>query len=177
MMIVLVDENDLPVGVLPKMETHEKGLLYRAFSVFIFNRKGQLLIQQRAIDKYHCGGLWTNTCCSHPAPGEEPLEGARRRLEEEMGITADLQYVFRFLYMAPLDKGLTEHELDHVFVGYTNQLPTPDPDEVAAWKYISPGKLRKDIELHPDKYTPWFRIIMERYFPEIKAGLEQSCSQ
>lgn len=176
-MIVLVDENDLPVGVLPKMETHEKGLLYRAFSVFIFNRKGQLLIQQRAIDKYHCGGLWTNTCCSHPAPGEEPLEGARRRLEEEMGITADLQYVFRFLYMAPLDKGLTEHELDHVFVGYTNQLPTPDPDEVAAWKYISPGKLRKDIELHPDKYTSWFRIIMERYFPEIKAGLEQSCSQ
>lgn len=160
--LVLVDENDHPVGTMEKMEVHEKGLLHRAFSVLIFNDKDELLLQQRAFDKYHCGGLWTNTCCSHPLPEEDVKDAAQRRLQEEMGIVCDLQKSFEFIYRAEFENGLTEHEYDHVFVGVFSGKPVININEVAAWKYVSPDALRKDIADHPDKYTPWFKIILDR---------------
>ena len=166
-MVILVDENDNPIGTMPKMEAHEKAMLHRAFSVFILNSNDEVLLQQRANDKYHSAGLWTSTCCSHPHPGEDTLGAARRRLKEEMGMEADLQFVFKFMYKAPFDNLLTEHEIDHVFIGKTNQLPVINPEEVASYKYMKPEEIKLDMEQNPQSYTVWFRIIFNEFYKEI----------
>ena len=166
-MVILVDENDNPIGTMPKMEAHEKAMLHRAFSVFILNANDEVLLQQRANDKYHSAGLWTNTCCSHPHPGEDTLGAARRRLKEEMGMEADLQFVFKFMYKAPFDNLLTEHEIDHVFIGKTEQLPVINPEEVASYKYMKPEDIKLDMEQNPQSYTVWFRIIFNEFYKEI----------
>ncbi len=161
--VVLVDEQDRELGLMEKMEAHEKALLHRAFSVFVFNDKGQLMIQQRALHKYHSGGLWTNTCCSHPRQGETVIEAGKRRLQEEMGFTCELKKVFDFIYRAELDKGLTEHEFDHVMIGAYNDEPNINPEEVASWEWIEMDELKDDIKNHPEKYTEWFKIIFDKF--------------
>lgn len=161
--VILVDQNDLEIGTMEKMEAHRKGLLHRAFSVFIFNSMGEILLQRRAATKYHSGGLWTNTCCSHPRPGETTLEAAHRRLEEEMGMNADLSPTFHFIYRAELDQGLIEHELDHVFTGVTDELPVLNHDETDEYKYVSADEITSDIQEHPERYTEWFKIIFKAY--------------
>lgn len=160
--VILVDEQDRELGALEKMEAHQKALLHRAISVFITNTKGEWLLQQRTFDKYHSKGLWTNTCCSHPMPGELSVDAAHRRLIEEMGLKAGLQEIFSFTYIQELENGLTEHEYDHVFVGVTDDIPEPHPDEVMDFKYISYSDLKKDIVQNPQNYTVWFRLIYER---------------
>jgi len=165
-MIVLVDKEDNEIGTMEKIEAHEKALLHRAFSVFIFNSAGKMLLQQRAFDKYHSGGLWTNTCCSHPFPNESVPQAALRRLKEEMGLEARLEYLFWFEYMAPFDNGLTEHEIDHVYIGFTDELPAINPQEVADYTYLFIHEIQADIERNPEKYTVWFRIIFNRFLEE-----------
>lgn len=167
-MLILVDKNDVQTGQMAKIEAHRKGLLHRAFSVFIFNLQGMLLLQQRALCKYHTPGLWSNTCCSHPFPGEEVKTAAMRRVNEELGITTDLTFLFKMTYKYDFYNGLTEHEVDHVFVGYTDSLPIINKNEVNDYKYISLEELKINMELHPEKYTPWFRIIMDDYYSTIK---------
>jgi isopentenyl-diphosphate delta-isomerase len=159
--VILVDENDRQLGLMGKLEAHKKGLLHRAFSIFIFNRKGELLIQQRALTKYHSAGEWANTCCSHQREGESTLEAAHRRLHEEMGFDTELKEVFSFTYKQKFGNGLTEHEFDHVVFGKYDQIPVPNPEEVADWKYISLSDLEKDIQLHPENYTIWLRIALK----------------
>lgn len=159
--VILVDEHDQPIGTMEKMEAHEKGLLHRAFSVFVFNDHGDMLIHQRAHHKYHSGGLWTNACCSHPRKGETVLEAAHRRLKEEMGFDCELREIFQFTYKAALDNSLTEHELDHVLIGRFNEVPPFNPEEVADYKYISLPSLEKDVKQHPEHYTEWFKIALE----------------
>lgn len=158
--VVLVDESDTPIGTMEKMEAHKKGLLHRAFSVLLIDTSGRLLLQKRAGDKYHSSGLWTNTCCSHPLPGEEVEEAARRRLLEEMGIDLQPTFSHNFIYRAEFDDGLIEHEFDHVFVGTFDGVPVVNPREVAAWKFVDMAWLKEDIERHPESYTVWFRLIM-----------------
>lgn len=158
--VILVDEQDNPVGTMGKMEVHEKALLHRAFSVFIFNSKGEMLLQKRAAKKYHSAGLWTNACCSHPRPGEETLPAAQKRLHEEMGFNTALREAFSFTYKAPFQNGLTEHEFDHVFIGRFDGLITPNPDEVADYCYQSIDELKSSIQSHPHKYTEWFKIAL-----------------
>lgn len=160
--VILVDQHDKPVGLMEKMEAHIKAELHRAFSIFIFNSNNQLLIQQRALSKYHTPGLWTNTCCSHPRDGESLEQATSRRLMEEMGMTAKLDKAFSFLYKADVGQGLTEHEFDHVFIGYSDQKPSINLDEVESWKYDSMANIRKDIEQNPDVYTVWFKIAFDR---------------
>lgn len=160
--VILVNENDIEVGTMEKMEAHQKAVLHRAISVFILNSKGEWLLQQRTLDKYHSKGLWTNTCCSHPYPGETTEQAAKRRLSEEMGLNTELKNIFSFKYKQELENNLTEHEFDHVFIGFTNEQPTPHPDEVMAYKYVSFDNLKKDIDLHPENYTVWFKMIYER---------------
>jgi isopentenyl-diphosphate Delta-isomerase len=167
--VILVDRADNPVGTLPKMEAHEKGVLHRAFSVFILNKKGELMLQQRALHKYHSPGLWTNTCCSHQREGEENLQAGTRRLEEEMGFSVPLEELFSFIYKAPFDNGLTEHELDHVMLGYYEGIPEINSDEVNAWKWISLNEIASDLTVNPESYTVWFKIIFERFFNHIKS--------
>ncbi len=159
--VVLVDEDDNQLGLMEKMEAHEKGLLHRAFSVFLFNSKGEMLLQQRAISKYHSGGLWTNACCSHPRDGEKTIDAAHRRLEEEMGFDCDIEKAFHFIYKSELDNDLTEHELDHVFIGEYEGVINPNPEEVESYKYISVSDLVKDVEDNPADYTEWFKICLE----------------
>lgn len=166
--VVLVDTADNPVGLMPKMEAHEKGVLHRAFSVFILNDKGELMLQQRALHKYHSPGLWTNTCCSHQRDGETNLAAGKRRLYEEMGFVTELQEVTSFIYKAPFDNGLTEHELDHVMIGHYNEVPNVNSDEVSSWKWMPLEHVRSDIEKNPDSYTVWFIIIFEKFFEQIK---------
>ena len=149
-------------GTMEKMEVHQLGLLHRAFSVFIFDKKGELLLQQRALDKYHSAGKWTNTCCSHPAPGEKAIDAAHRRLNEEMGMVCDLHYAFNFIYKADMEHGLVEHEFDHVFFGISDVKPAPEPKEVAAYKYMSMDPLAKDLQLNPGDYTEWLKICFNR---------------
>ncbi len=156
--VILVDEEDNILGTMDKMEAHVMGKLHRAFSVFIFNRKGELLLQQRALDKYHSGGKWTNTCCSHPRLGEETLSAAKRRLKEEMGMTCELKYSFNFTYKAALNDGIAEHELDHVFFGVCDDLPIINKDEVASYRYMSMGNLSNEMFEHPEFYTEWLKI-------------------
>lgn len=160
--VILVDENDNQIGLMEKMEAHQKGLLHRAFSVFVFNDKNQMLLQRRALSKYHSGGLWTNTCCSHPRDGESIVEAGTRRLREEMGFECELKSIFSFIYKAELDNDLTENELDHVLIGSWDNIPTPNPDEVDDWKYISLEDLVDDIETHPENYTVWFKLVFDR---------------
>jgi len=159
--LILVDEKDNQLGLMEKMEAHEKGLLHRAFSVFLFNSKGEMLIHQRAISKYHSGGLWTNACCSHPRDQEKTIDAAHRRLEEEMGFDCEIKEVFHFTYKSALDNGLTEHELDHVFIGEYEGEINPNPDEVESYKYISVTELVKDVAKNPQLYTEWFKICLE----------------
>lgn len=156
--VILVNEEDNELGVMEKMEVHQKGLLHRAFSVFIFNSQGELLLQQRALNKYHSGGLWTNTCCSHPRKGETTLQAAHRRLQEEMGMTCELQHMFHFVYRAELNDGLSEHELDHVFMGISDDLPQLNPNEAMAYQYMPADVLEQNIQQHPEQYTVWLRL-------------------
>jgi len=167
-LVVLVDENDKKIGLMPKMEAHEKAVLHRAFSVFIFNKDGDLMLQQRAGHKYHSPLLWTNTCCSHQRDGETNLEAGKRRLFEEMGFNSDLKEVFSFVYKAPFDNGLTEHELDHVMVGYYENEPKINKDEVEAYRWMALEDVRTDIEKNPHIYTAWFKIIFNESYQKLK---------
>lgn len=159
--VILVNEHDVPVGLMEKQAAHIEPHLHRAFSIFLFNSKGELLMQQRALTKYHSPGLWTNTCCSHPRDGETVLEAASRRLWEEMGMHCEMREVYTFIYKALVGKGLTEHEFDHVLIGQSDDLPNINREEVVAWKYMSLNALKKDIQLHPEHYTEWFKITFE----------------
>ena len=161
-MVVLVDEHDNELGVMEKMEAHEKGVLHRAFSVFVFNQNDELMLQRRAFHKYHSGGLWTNTCCSHPRPHEVVMAAGNRRLQEEMGMTAPLEEAFTFVYRADLDNSLTEHELDHVLVGRTDTQPVINREEVESWKYMSLQDVRAAIDRTPAAFTEWFKICFDQ---------------
>jgi isopentenyl-diphosphate delta-isomerase len=160
--VILVDEHDVELGTMEKMEAHRQAVLHRAFSIFIFNGKKELLLHQRALSKYHSGGLWTNTCCSHPFPGEKTADAASRRLQEEMGFNTPLQHAFSFVYKAPFDNGLTEHEYDHVFTGTYEGPVSPDPDEVADYCYKPVEEIVQSMQTHPQKYTEWFKIALPR---------------
>lgn len=161
--VILVNKADEPIGMMPKMEAHEKGLLHRAFSIFIMNDKGETLLQQRAKHKYHSPLLWTNTCCSHPRLGETNIQAGKRRLWEEMGFTTELTALFSFIYKASFSNGLTEHEFDHVLIGTYNANPTINPREVAAWQWKHPQAIQEHMLLHPEQYTAWFKIIFQRF--------------
>lgn len=167
--VVLVDEQGSETGVMEKMAAHRAAALHRAFSVFVFNSNGQLLLQRRADHKYHSGGLWTNTCCSHPRPGEGMGEAARRRLQEEMGLDCELEEIFSFVYHAHLDHGLSEHEYDHVLVGRCDADPFPNPDEVSEWRWANLDELEQDRTLNPNRYTAWFHLA----FPRVLSWLEE----
>lgn len=167
--VILVNEKDEVVGTMEKMEAHRKALLHRAFSVFIFNQRGEMLLQQRALNKYHSGGLWTNACCSHPNPGEETLVAAERRLQEEMGFGVELEKVFDFVYKSEFENGLTEYEFDHVFVGFYEDAIKPNKDEVQDYCYKKMEDINDSLESHPLKYTAWFHIA----FPKVKSWLQK----
>lgn len=158
--LILVDELDNVMGYAQKDFVHKEGVLHRAFSIFIFNHKKELLLQQRAFSKYHSAGLWTNTCCSHPLKNESMEQALERRLLEEMGITCPMTYLHKFIYRTHFDNGLTEHELDYVYAGITDAIPTPDPNEVHAWRYISRQQLSDELIEHPYNYTVWFKLCM-----------------
>ncbi len=166
--VILVDKNDNQVGLMPKLEAHEKGLLHRAFSVFIFNNEYKLLLQKRATSKYHSGGLWTNTCCSHPREGEDILEAANRRLFEEMGIKTSLRKVYDFIYKAELDNGLTENEFDHVFYGVYDKEPKINLEEADDYKWMDMDSLNDDINNNGGNYTVWFKIAFEYFYNYLK---------
>lgn len=167
-LVILVDKKDNKIGLMPKMEAHEKALLHRAFSVFIFNNKGDLMLQQRALHKYHSPGLWTNTCCSHQRDGESNIAAGRRRLQEEMGFTVPLVEKTSFIYKAPFDNGLTEHELDHILTGEFEGIPKINPDEVESWKWMPLEEVKSDIAVNPHNYTAWFKIIFDQFYSYIK---------
>jgi len=159
--VVLVDEKDNEIGTEEKIKAHKDGKLHRAFSIFIFNPKGEFLLQRRALSKYHCGGLWTNTCCSHPRKGEALENAVHRRLMEEMGFDCELKEKFSFLYKAEFSNGLTENELDHIFVGIFEGEPVINKEEVAEFKWMNMDELKKDISENPERYTPWFKIAVK----------------
>ena len=159
--VILVDEKDTQIGIMEKMAAHIVPRLHRAFSIFIFNSKGELLLQQRALSKYHSPGLWTNTCCSHPCNGETLEQATARRRMEEMGMQCDMHEVFTFIYKAPVGLGLIEHEFDHVWFGKSDEEPKINPEEVASWKYMSLDDLAIDIKAHPELYTEWFKISFD----------------
>jgi len=165
---VLVDENDNVLGTEEKLLTHQKGLLHRAFSAFIFNDKNELLLQKRAESKYHSAGLWTNTCCSHPQPNETIIEAGERRLMEELNFTTSLQPVFTFIYKANLENNLIEHELDHVLIGKYNELPVANEEEVSECRFVSLEELKEEIALHPEKFTAWLKIILDDHYDKLK---------
>ncbi len=160
--VILVDEHDQQIGVMEKMEAHVTGNLHRAFSAFIFNGKGELLLQQRALHKYHSPGLWSNTCCSHPKPGEETIDAVSRRLKEEMGMTCPLKFEFSFTYKAKFQNNLTEHEFDHVYFGTSDVLPLPNFDEIANFRYSSLDLLAEDLQKNPDQYSAWLKICFQK---------------
>ncbi|MCZ6680531.1 MAG: isopentenyl-diphosphate Delta-isomerase [Candidatus Poribacteria bacterium] len=160
--VILVNDKGQEIGIGEKIRTHREGKLHRAFSIFVFNSQGQLLLHKRAPSKYHSGGLWTNTCCSHPRPGESHDQAVHRRLEEEMGFDCDLQEAFSFTYHAKLDNNLFEHEYDHVFIGCYDGDPVPNPAEVEDWKWIGAEKLKQELHMNPDHYTHWFKIAVDR---------------
>ena len=158
--VILVDKNDNAIGLMEKMLAHETPNLHRAFSVFIFNGEGKLMLQQRALHKYHSPGLWTNTVCSHPRDGETTIDAAHRRIVEEMGFDCNFEEVFSFVYKAEVGEGLIEHEFDHVFIGSSETEPIINPDEVASWKYVDLKWLENDVQINPDLYTEWFKIAL-----------------
>ncbi len=166
--VILVDENGRQTGTGEKIKTHKEGKLHRAISVFVLNSNGELLIQKRAKNKYHSGGLWTNTCCSHPRPDESTKDAAMRRLKEEMGFSCKLKEAFSFTYRIKFDNGLSEHEYDHVFIGRFDGQPKPSPKEVEEWKWMDPEELRKDIAEHPENYTYWLKAVIDRFISYAK---------
>jgi len=168
--VLLVTEQDEPVGTMGKLEAHQVGALHRAFSVFLFDDQGRLLVQKRAAGKYHSAGLWTNTCCSHPRPHEALEQAARRRLVEEMGIDTPVEHRFSFLYKATFDNGLTEHELDHVFFGHWNGPADPHPEEADDWKYMTPEELEHDLRRNPERYTIWLRTCWDRVRDQLNSS-------
>ena len=171
--VILVDEADNAIGEMEKMEAHIKGVLHRAFSVFVLDGNNRLLLHRRALEKYHSPGLWTNTCCSHPRSGESVGQAAHRRMQEEMGFDCPLDAVFTFIYRAKFDNGLTEHELDHVLIGFSDDIPYPNPEEVHEYKWMPLPEIAKDIRDHPEIYTVWFRIALNKvtdYLNKIKAS-------
>jgi len=165
--VILVNENDEQLGTMPKLEAHKKAILHRAFSVFIFNDKNELMLQQRASCKYHSPLLWTNTCCSHQRIGETNIEAGKRRLYEEMGFVTELKDVLSFIYKAPFDNGLTEHELDHILVGTYLESPVLNTDEVNDYKWMTLEAIKRDMELQPEIYTVWFKIIFDKYYSHL----------
>ena len=162
--VILVNQNDEQIGLMPKLEAHEKAVLHRAFSVFVLNNKNEIMLQQRAHQKYHSPLLWTNTCCSHQRDGETNIQAGSRRLFEEMGFITDLKQLFHFIYKAPFDNGLTEHELDHVMIGYFNDEPKINAEEVENWKWMGIDEVKNDIQLQPEIYTVWFKIIFDEFY-------------
>ncbi len=172
--VILVNEQDEQIGLMPKMEAHEKAILHRAFSVFIFNDNGEMMLQQRASHKYHSPNLWTNTCCSHQRDGESNLEAGERRLREEMGFTVALKEATSFIYKAHFDNGLTEHELDHILVGYYNGEPLINPEEVSAFKWMKTEDVKNNILNRPELYTAWFKIIFEKFYDYINITNESN---
>ncbi len=172
--VILVDQDDLEIGTAEKLMAHREGRLHRAFSIFIYNASGQMLLQQRAATKYHSGGLWSNACCSHPAPGSTLKADAHRRLQEEMGFTCPLTKAFAFTYRAAFENGLIEHEYDHVFLGRFDGTPQPDPDEVGAWKWMDVPDLYDDVRRHPERYTAWFRECLLRFAASLRLAEEAS---
>ncbi len=167
--VILVNENDEQIGLMPKMEAHEKAVLHRAFSVFILNSKNEIMLQQRAAQKYHSPLLWTNTTCSHQREGETNLQAGNRRLMEEMGIQTELKELFSFIYKAPFDNGLTEHELDHVMIGYYNDEPNINREEAESWKWMGIEAVKEDMKTNPDIYTAWFKIIFDEFYHYLEA--------
>ncbi len=166
--VILVNEFDEQIGLMPKLEAHEKAVLHRAFSVFILNENNEIMLQQRAHQKYHSPLLWTNTCCSHQRNGETNIEAGSRRLFEEMGFKVELKELFHFIYKAPFDNGLTEHELDHVMIGYFNGNPIINPDEVEDWKWMKIQDVKEDMVQNPEIYTVWFKIIFDEFYHYIE---------
>lgn len=162
--VILVNEKDEQIGLMPKLEAHEKAQLHRAFSVFILNSKNEIMLQQRAVEKYHSPLLWTNTCCSHQREGETNVEAGSRRLFEEMGFRTSLKELFSFIYKAPFDNGLTEHEFDHVMIGYYEENPEINRDEVEDWKWMDIDAIKVDMDKNPEIYTVWFRIIFDEFY-------------
>ncbi|MBP7397315.1 isopentenyl-diphosphate Delta-isomerase [Flavobacterium sp. RSSB_23] len=162
--VILVNELDEQIGLMPKLEAHQKAVLHRAFSVFILNDKKEIMLQQRAQHKYHSPLLWTNTCCSHQREGETNIQAGNRRLFEEMGFRTEIKELFHFIYKAPFDNGLTEHELDHVMVGYYNDAPQINPEEVQDWKWMKIEDVKNDMLIHPESYTVWFKIIFDEFY-------------
>jgi isopentenyl-diphosphate delta-isomerase len=167
--VILVNESDEPTGVMDKMQAHQTGLLHRAFSIFIFNRNGDMLLQQRSDFKYHSPGLWTNACCSHPAPGEDTLAAAYRRLDEELGFETELSEVFTFTYRTTFNNGLTEHEFDHVFTGVYDDEIEADAEEVKDYQYLPLDEIALQLQKNPEKFTSWFLIA----FPQIQTWAKQ----
>lgn len=165
--VILVDEKDQPIGLMEKQQAHVEGHLHRAFSVLVFNNKGEMLIHQRALDKYHCGGLWSNACCSHPREHETVMEAAQRRLQEEMGFTTSMEHIDSFIYKVSFENGLTEHEYDHILVAHYNADPVPNPNEVADWKYLPVEEIKSDINTNPEKYTFWFQELINTHLNKI----------
>lgn len=162
--VILVNEKDEQIGLMPKLEAHEKAVLHRAFSVFVLNSKNEIMLQQRAHQKYHSPLLWTNTCCSHQRDGETNIQAGSRRLFEEMGFETGLKELFHFIYKAPFDNGLTEHELDHVMIGYYNDEPKINTEEVENWKWMSIDDVKNDIQINSEIYTVWFKIIFDEFY-------------
>jgi isopentenyl-diphosphate Delta-isomerase len=167
--VVLVDERDNELGSMEKMEAHHAGVLHRAFSVLLFNSKGEILLQKRSTAKYHSAGLWTNTCCSHPRPAEKMEVAVRRRLMEEMGIDIQPEFAYKFLYKVSLDNNLVEHELDHVYVGQFDGIPNANAAEVASWKFAPISSIKEDMQKNPEAYTHWFKLIVNH--PELEASI------
>ena len=165
--VVLVDKNDIKLGLMPKMEAHLKGKLHRAFSVIIFNTQGKILLQKRASTKYHTPNLWSNTCCSHQRDNEDNISAGKRRLSEEMGFVTDLFNFDSFIYRVEFSNGLIEHENDHIMIGVFDGIPKPNPNEVDEWKWIDIDVLANDMKINPENYTAWFIIIMNKYFESL----------
>jgi len=165
--VIIVDKDDRIICNEEKIKAHKEGMLHRAFSIFIFNSKKELLLQKRGLKKYHSGGKWSNTCCSHPEQEENIKEQAEERLKKEMGISTELKEIFSFVYKTKVDNNLTEHEYDHVFLGYYNNDPKPDKNEVDNWKWMDIEKLEQDIKNNPDKYTPWLKICLDKVIEKI----------
>ncbi len=165
--VILVDEQDNELGKMEKLQAHLEAQLHRAISVFVFNSNKEMLLQKRASGKYHSANLWTNTCCSHPKPNENTTDAAKRRLQEEMGITCNLNYVFNFTYLAKLENGITEHEFDHVFFGFTNDIPVLNLEEASDYKYLSLEKIENQLNQNSEQFTVWFKLIFDKIKTEL----------